>query len=50
MPLENPDHRHLRAAHGFIELGMFLEANAELEEIDPTLADRMAGAELELAV
>jgi len=35
MPLENPDHRHLRAAHGFIELGMFLEANAELEEIDP---------------
>lgn len=35
MPLENPDQHHLRAAHGFIELGMFEEANAELEEIDP---------------
>ena len=34
MPLEGPD-QHLRAAHGFIELGMFEEANAELEEIDP---------------
>jgi len=35
MPLSNPDQQHLRAAHGFIELGMFAEANAELEEIDP---------------
>jgi hypothetical protein len=35
MPLANPDHQHLRAAHGFIELGIFEEANAELEEIDP---------------
>jgi hypothetical protein len=25
----------VRAAHGYIELGMFEEANAELEEIDP---------------
>ncbi len=25
----------MRAAHGYIELGMFEEANAELEEIDP---------------
>ena len=35
MPLSNPDQQHLRAAHGFIELGMFEEASAELEEIDP---------------
>jgi tetratricopeptide (TPR) repeat protein len=35
MPLEGPDQLHLRAAAGYIELGMFEEATAELEEIDP---------------
>jgi tetratricopeptide (TPR) repeat protein len=35
MPLEKPNQRHLRSAHGYIQLGMFEEANAELEEIDP---------------
>jgi hypothetical protein len=35
MPLEGPDRLHLRAACGYVELGMFEEANAELEEIDP---------------
>ena len=35
MPFEGPDQLHLRAAHGYIELKMFEEANAELEEIDP---------------
>jgi tetratricopeptide (TPR) repeat protein len=35
MPLELPDRQHLKAAHGYIELGMFEDANAELEEIDP---------------
>lgn len=35
MPLEQPDQHHLRSAHGYVELGMFEEANAELEEIDP---------------
>ena len=35
MPLEGPDQLHLRAAAGYIELGLFEEANAELEEIDP---------------
>jgi hypothetical protein len=35
MPLERPDQQHLCAAHGYIGLGMFEEANAELEEIDP---------------
>jgi tetratricopeptide (TPR) repeat protein len=35
MPLEPPDLQRLKAAHGYIDLGMFEEANAELEEIDP---------------
>lgn len=35
VPLEKPDQQHLRAAHGYIQLGMFDEANAELEKIDP---------------
>jgi tetratricopeptide (TPR) repeat protein len=35
MPLEKPDYQHLRAACGYIALGMFEEGNAELEEIDP---------------
>jgi hypothetical protein len=35
MPFEGPDQLHLRAAHGYIELAMFEEANAELEEIVP---------------
>jgi tetratricopeptide (TPR) repeat protein len=35
MPLEGSDELHLRAAHGYIDLGMFEEANAALEEIDP---------------
>jgi hypothetical protein len=35
MPLEGADQLHLRAAHGYIELELFEEANVELEEIDP---------------
>jgi tetratricopeptide (TPR) repeat protein len=35
MLLEGSDQLHLRAAHGYTELGMFEDANAELEEIDP---------------
>src|SRR4051812_46923521 len=35
MPLTDPDRSHVRAAQGYFELGMHLEANAELEEIDP---------------
>src|ERR1700744_1709183 len=34
MSLSRDDHRHMIAAQGYIELGMFLDANAELEEID----------------
>ena len=34
MPLVDDDLKHLTAAHGYVELGMFLDANAELEEID----------------
>ena len=35
MPLEAADQLRLRAAYGCVELGMFEEANEELEEIDP---------------
>ncbi len=35
MPLEAEELRHLTAAEGYIELGMYLEANNELESIDP---------------
>ena len=35
MPVEGPDQLHLRAGHGYIEIELFEEANAELEEIDP---------------
>jgi tetratricopeptide (TPR) repeat protein len=34
MPLAKPD-QHLRSACGYVELGMFEEAQAQLEEIDP---------------
>lgn len=34
MPLEPDDQRHLSAAEGYAALGMFLDANAELEQID----------------
>ena len=35
MPLVENDLKHLTAAQGYVELGMFLDANAEVEEIDP---------------
>ena len=35
MPLSAEDLKHLTAAQGFTELGMWLDANAELEKIDP---------------
>ena len=35
MPLVENDLKHLTAAQGYVELGMFLDANAELEEIGP---------------
>lgn len=34
MPLEPEDQKHLEAAHGYVELGMFLDANEALEYID----------------
>ena len=34
MPSEKGDQQHLLAANGCIELGMFEEANATIEEID----------------
>jgi len=34
MPLEPPDHQYWQAAVGYVELGMFQEANDQLENID----------------
>jgi hypothetical protein len=34
MPLNADDQRHLTAAEGYVALGMYLDANAELEAID----------------
>lgn len=36
-PFERPDSIYLRAAQGWLELGLHLEANAELENITPQL-------------
>jgi tetratricopeptide (TPR) repeat protein len=35
VPLEQPDRQHCQAAAGYVELGMFLEADTELDRIDP---------------
>src|SRR5437016_3993553 len=35
MPLEAPDYQHWQAAVGYVELGMFQEANDQIEDIDP---------------
>ena len=35
MPLESPDQQHWQAAVGYVELGMFHDANDQLEKIDP---------------
>jgi tetratricopeptide (TPR) repeat protein len=35
VPLEEPDRQHCQAAAGYVELGMFLEADTELDRIDP---------------
>ena len=34
MPLVDDVLKHLTAAQGYVEMGMFMDANAELEEID----------------
>lgn len=36
-PLQHPDSLHLQAAQGWLELGNFLEADKELDEITPEL-------------
>ena len=35
MPLEPPDQQYWQAAVGYFELGMFVEADSELDKIDP---------------
>ena len=37
MPIEPPDQKFFEAAHGYAELGMFHDANEQLEKIDPFL-------------
>jgi len=37
MPIEPPDQKFFEAAHGYAELGMYCDANEELEKIDPFL-------------
>jgi len=34
VPLEPPDQQHWQAAVGYVELGMFEDANDQLEKID----------------
>jgi tetratricopeptide (TPR) repeat protein len=34
VPLEPPDQQHWKAAVGYVELGMYADANSELEKID----------------
>jgi len=35
VPLEPPDQQYWQAAVGYVELGMFAEADSELDKIDP---------------
>jgi hypothetical protein len=35
MRLESPDQEHFIAAEGFSDLGLYIEANAGIEQIDP---------------
>jgi hypothetical protein len=35
VPLKAPDKQHWQAAAGHVELSMFLEADTELDKIDP---------------
>ena len=35
VPLEPPDQQYWQAAIGYVELGMFQDANDQLEKIDP---------------
>ena len=35
MPLSPDEHIHLTAAEGFIQLGMYPDADAALDDIDP---------------
>jgi hypothetical protein len=46
--LEPPDQQYWRAATGYVELGMLLEADAELDKIDPF--NRAAPEVLELRI
>src|SRR6218665_775142 len=50
MPISPKDQVHLTAAEGYIELGMHLKANAELEEIDPDLRNKSEVLQLRVLI
>jgi lipopolysaccharide biosynthesis regulator YciM len=50
MALEDDDLRHLMAAEGYLELGMPLEANEELERIEPDVRHVPEVLEVRLAI
>jgi lipopolysaccharide biosynthesis regulator YciM len=35
MPLDHPDKQFFEVASGYVELGMYLDANEQLEKVDP---------------
>ena len=50
MTLEENDERHLTAAQGYLSLGMFIEANDELEEIDADVRHLPAVLEVRVGI
>ena len=49
-PLPHPDAHHLRAAHGWLELGNHIEASNELERIKPRLRAHPEVLEIRYAI
>jgi len=41
MPLEPPDQQRWQTAVGYVELGMFADANSELEKLIPSVVPRL---------
>lgn len=50
MPLKPPDQQHWQAAVGYVELGMFQDANDQLEKIDPFNRAALEVLEVRLAI
>jgi hypothetical protein len=41
MPLESPDQQHWQSAVGYIELGVFADANSELKKLIRSVVPRL---------